>query len=195
MEDAEQASEKEKTEWHCPFSIGKRQRPEFGSNLQNGWWALPLLQLLGCIDLVIAVLDFKPGLPFAFEIVYLVFEVISFLLLCAMMQTVFKAFFWFEWGTLRRFLIVVWCLSVPISLAAVAKSIASLVLETQNRLPVVLNYVSIALAALLFFYDIALSLFDFPAKFGHDVVVSFPGWDTIFRREALKELRSYCRCF
>lgn len=180
--DPEQPSEKEERQWHCPFSIGRRMQPRLGFHLRNGWWILPLLSLLGFIDLVIAVLNFKPGLPLAFEL-------LSFVLLFVMMRPVFHAFCWRScscWIANQTLLLMGWCLSMPLNLAAVVKSIAALILQSQNRLPVTLNYVSIALAMVLFFYDVAISFYDFSAKFGREVYVPFPGWDTHFRQEALR---------
>lgn len=105
------------------------------------------------------ILDYKPGLPIAFEIVYLVFELLSLVLMWIIMVALFHPAF----GVKEKAVLIMWSFSVPLSLAAVFKSIAALILEIQDRLPVAHNFVSIviviALAALLFFYDITHKFF------------------------------------
>lgn len=79
-------------------------------------------------------------------------------------------------------------------MAAVTKSIVTLVFESRGQNYDILNYIAIALSAILLVYGFALALVDFPLYFDNILHVSDLTKDKQYREAALKEILSACRC-
>lgn len=137
------------------------------SMARNAWWILPFLSFLGIADLIIAVLDWKPGLPMAFEVVYLCFEMMSLILLCLVSVPVLVFFCTHSKRTLKsqrqRELLLAWLFAIPLSFTAIIKSTISLILKAHGIHLIQLNYAGISLAAVLLAYDMVLCFFDMPS--------------------------------
>lgn len=168
--------------------------PHLPDSLDHEWWAFPLLTLFGLIDLVIAILDLRPGLPMAFEIVYLVFELLSLFIFCWMFTPVFEGARLFPhlW-----WVIVFWLLPIPVTLAAIAKSIAAIILTTQGKDTTIISIVGIVVAFILLAYDIVLTFVDVSKKFfSSDITISVDSKSREHRRCFIIACRSICcGCF
>jgi len=159
-------------------------------SLDHEWWAFPLLTVFGLTDLVIAILDLKPGLPMAFEIVYLVFELLSLFLFCWMFTPVFvgaRLFPHLWW------VILFWLLPIPVTLAAIAKSIAAIILTTKGQDTTIINIVGIVVAFILLAYDVVLTFVDVSKRFfSSDITISVDSKSREQRRCFLIACRSIC---